>query len=122
MSLHAGFWLVGLVLWVVFIEQIAAYLLRRQKRNAEKEVASNRHSAPRRDRATIVGMKEPIGVFLSIAAIIGGIVLLYSAFDTGDYLFTYPLGWPEVRALLGVLLLAAGVTRFYLRSHFHKEN
>jgi uncharacterized membrane protein HdeD (DUF308 family) len=58
-------------------------------------------------------MKEPILYVLSIAAILGGIVLIVDAFKP-------PSSGAEV--LLGVLLLSAGLTRFYMRSRFHKKN
>jgi uncharacterized membrane protein HdeD (DUF308 family) len=57
-------------------------------------------------------MKEPILYVLSIAAILGGIVLIVDAFKP-------PSSGAEV--LLGVLLLSAGLTRFYMRSRFYKK-
>ena len=62
--------------------------------------------------ATIVGMKETILTLLSIAAILGGIVLIVDAFKP-------PSSGGEV--LFGVLLLVAGLTRFYMRSRFYKR-
>ena len=63
--------------------------------------------------ATIVGMKEMILSFLSIASILGGIVLIVDAFRP-------PSSGGEV--LFGSLLLVVGVTRFYMRSRFYKKN
>ena len=63
-------------------------------------------------RATIVGM-DMILSFLSIAAIIGGIVLIVDAFRPPSH---------GGEALLGLLLLTAGVARVYMRSRFYKKN
>lgn len=57
-------------------------------------------------------MKETILSFLSIAAILGGIVLIVDAFKP-------PSSGGEI--LFGSLLLVAGLTRFYMRSRFYKK-
>lgn len=61
-------------------------------------------------------MKDAVGIFLSISAIIAGVVLLLAVPYNG-YFFDN-LG----TAFVGVVLLAAGLTRFYLKSRFYKKD
>jgi uncharacterized membrane protein HdeD (DUF308 family) len=58
-------------------------------------------------------MMERILYFLSIAAILGGIVLIVDAFKP-------PSSGGEI--LLGALLLSVGLSGFYMRSRFYKKN
>jgi len=51
--------------------------------------------------------------FLSIVVILGGIALIIDAFRPPSH---------GGEALLGLLLLTAGVARFYMRSRFYKKD
>ena len=61
-------------------------------------------------------MKETILTFLSIAAVIGGLVTLHAVPYNGY--FSDNLG----EAFIGVILLAGGLTRFWMKSRFHRKD
>jgi hypothetical protein len=59
---------------------------------------------------------EPLLALLSIAAIIGGVIILLALPYNGFF-------WDrEGEATLGVLLLAGGLTRFWMKSRFYRKD
>jgi hypothetical protein len=58
-------------------------------------------------------VKEKALMFLSIAAILAGGLLIHAS-------FSQPNGFPFV--LAGILLLAGGLTHVWMRSRFYRED
>jgi len=69
-------------------------------------------------------MKDMILSFLSIAAILGGTTILAGIFVR---IASHVRGLDSIEnhwvaVLIGVVLLACGLTRFYMRSRFYKRD